>query len=110
MNLLLAATLVSRTHGPLQRDDPVECDPGTDVEDSQHDGLSRRYSLHGITRNQDDAVKLALERVDPVRHELAVDSRDTSITEVLSILQLAFGESGVAHVVRNSQLDNNIMA
>ena len=85
-DLLLVAALVTRTDGPLQSDDLVECDADTDVENSQHGGLSRRHSVVAITGDQDDAVELIFERVDPVRQELAVDSGYASIAKVLGIL------------------------
>ena len=78
---------------------------GADVEDTQHGGLSRSHSPLAITRDNNDAVNLVLERVDPVGHELAVDGR-TGIAEVRGILLLTVDEGGVTQVVLDSQLDH----
>ena len=97
--------LSARTDDPLQSDDLVEGDMGTDVEDAQHSGLGRSHSQVALTRDDDDAVNLALERVDPVGHELAIDSR-ASITKVLRISLMTACEGCIAQVVLESQLDS----
>ena len=102
--LLLMTLLWARTDDSLESDDLVERDMGTDVEDSQHSSLGRSHSEITVTRDDDDAVNLALERVDPVGHELAIDSR-ASITKVLRISLLTACEGGIAQVVLESQLD-----
>ena len=105
-NSLLVAALVARTDGSLQGDDLVECDVVTDVESVQHGGLYLLHSRVGLARDQDDAVDLFLELVDPVRHELAVEAWHARVAEVDRVLLLADEEGQVANVVPYSQLDD----
>ena len=100
------AVLVTRTDDSLQSGDFVECNAGTNVEDAQYNGLSRSHSKVAIAGDEDDAVNLALESIDPVRHELAVGSGRASIAKVLGILLLTAGEGGITQVVRDSQLES----
>ena len=104
-DLLLMGLLGARTDDPLQSDDLVEGYMGADVEETQHNSLGRSHGLVALTRDDDDAVNLALERVDPVGHELAIDSR-ASITKVLRISLLTACEGCIAQVVLESQLDS----
>ena len=105
--LLLMTLLVPGTDDPFQSEDLVEGDPGTDVEDAQYCGLSRCHSQIAITRDDNDPVNLVFERIDPVGHELAVDSR-SGITEVRSVLELAALEGSVTHIVLEAQLNNTL--
>ena len=105
MDLLLMGLLSAGSDDPLQSDDLVEGDMGPNVEETQHSSLGRSHSQVALTRDDDDAVNLALECVDPVGHECAVDSR-ASITKVLRISLLTACEGCIAQVVLESQLDS----
>ena len=93
-----------RTDDTLQSNDFVECGVGPDVENALNKSLSRRHGPVATARYQNDPVNLPFERVDPIRHELPIGARGTSIPEVLGIFELALRECSITHVVHDSQL------
>ena len=108
-DLLLMTLLWARTDDSLESDDLVKRDMGTDVEDSQHSSLSRSHSEVTITRDDDDAVNLVLECVNPLGHELACGVGLAGIPEVLGIDLLTSGVGGITQVVLDSQLDDMLV-